>query len=328
MIKMFMRMKISFFSLISMMIIGSLQPNAALADRINLLILAEDWDEDSIPRDNRIDRAAVAKLTDVALVVSNRESSSGRYNFDGFRVYDETAISGNITTGARRSDELLIELARGVDRGRIDVLVLYTLYAENDLRYNSDGKTIAAAKINFQVMARAIDVRSGRALARTSELFSTQGFVDPNCFPTNPDKESYKNCVIREVSDALQNFAGDAVYDLLRDVIRTTYSDRSPNAGIDVDNDDCGRSQEFTIEMEYFTARQLQRFEEEISGWDCMIELELGRAGSTLTEYRLYTGRSENWIKRDIAGAMAVMGLEARVRSNGDLFSVRYEGQL
>jgi hypothetical protein len=297
---------------------------AAFADRINLLIMAEDWDTESVPRDNRIDRSIIARLSEVAQNQSIRLSD--RFDqFDGFRVYDETAVTyQNFTSGDRRSDELLIDIAKNIDSASIDVLVLYTVFAQQDF-----GPGKASLKLQLEVLMRAIDVRSGLTLARVSE-FGTSDVLPRDCMPGQSSEDELRSCVIREVAKTLRDFSGDEFSALLEDAVKESYDLGRSTTTYTADNGElCGRSERYVIEMRDFSARELMRFEEEASEWDCVEELELRNASNTISEYFLYTGRPENWVKRDVAGALAVMGLQGRIKVGSDgTITVKWDGAL
>lgn len=311
------------------LLLSSLTVSVAHADRMNILILAEDWDETSVPRDNRIDRSVIARLTEVAQNQSRRLSD--RFSkFDGFRIYDETAVTAeSFSAGARRSDELLVKMARNISDASVDILVLYTIYAEDDVTYRDDGVTPAFVTLNLEIMLRAIDLDSGRTLARVSEFDETRP-LPTDCIPNVATADEYAACVVRSVSRNLRDLAGDEFSALLTDTIIESYDLYGvSDDGTGGDIDDCGRAERFELEMRDFSPRELLRFEEEAANWDCVEELELLDTSNTIARYFLYTGRPENWVKRDLAGALAVMGLQGRIKFATDgSIAVKWDGTL
>jgi hypothetical protein len=99
----------------------SFAPSALAQQQPNLLIMGEDADLDTVPRNsrifNRVLRAIEAEL-----------------QAEGFAVYDETAVSMGITDPARvrRTDAELITVARRVQDAPIDAIIVFQIYASTE----------------------------------------------------------------------------------------------------------------------------------------------------------------------------------------------------
>ncbi|MEM8627459.1 MAG: hypothetical protein AAGF32_05915 [Pseudomonadota bacterium] len=103
---------------------------AAQAQTIKVLLVQEDSDKASLSRSNRIQRAVLNTFNDALNGPAYRDAIR-RKGISGMDVYDETAVSLNFyqQDRSRRRDEELIALSRQIRNPRMDVLVLYTLYA-------------------------------------------------------------------------------------------------------------------------------------------------------------------------------------------------------
>ena len=84
----------------------------------NLLIMGEDADEDTVPRNSRVFNRVLNALAE-------------QVNEMGFNLYDETAITlDNFAQGrVRRTDAELIDIARSVRQPPIDVVMMFAIYA-------------------------------------------------------------------------------------------------------------------------------------------------------------------------------------------------------
>ncbi len=114
------------------------------ADNPNILILGEDADRDSVPRNSRVFRRVLDAL-------------SNQLNEQGFNVYDETAVTlDDFAQGrARRTDAEIIDIARLVKRPPIDVAVIFQIYASaNQLAYTT--------KIKTRITGRLLNARTGQ----------------------------------------------------------------------------------------------------------------------------------------------------------------------
>jgi len=89
----------------------------------NILVMGEDADPDTIPRNNQVFKRVLDAL-------------ANEMNDEGFDVYDETAVtSGDLAQDRiRRTDGEIIDIARSIKRPPIDVAVIYSIYAQSEAR--------------------------------------------------------------------------------------------------------------------------------------------------------------------------------------------------
>ena len=83
---------------------------------INILIMGEDADSDTVPRNNRVFKRVLSGL-------------SNELHDEGFNVYDETAVTMDHSTQGRtrRVDQEIIDIARSVKRPLIDVATIFSI---------------------------------------------------------------------------------------------------------------------------------------------------------------------------------------------------------
>ncbi len=85
--------------------------------RINLIVMSDDADPDTVPRNSRIFNRVQLALSEYM-------------NTRGFQVYDETSVAGAINPPGRvrRRDAELIEVARAAPTP-LDAMAVYQIYA-------------------------------------------------------------------------------------------------------------------------------------------------------------------------------------------------------
>jgi hypothetical protein len=165
--------------------IGFACQNVALAgEQPNLLVVGDDADQDTVPRHSRIfNRVLAALISDM--------------NERGFKVYDETAASMDITNPGRvrRTDAELISIAQHIPKPPIDVIVVFQVYASVQQNAYSDIK-----ELRVRITGRMIQVQTGRALGNFEVAMGPRG-LKPLPVSCNRD------CILESVGNAAQPIA-------------------------------------------------------------------------------------------------------------------------
>jgi hypothetical protein len=151
--------------------------------RINLVVMSDDADPDTVPRNNRIFNRVQLALSEYM-------------NTRGFQIYDETSIAGAITppNRVRRRDAELIEIARAAPTP-VDAMAVYQIYASV--------RRSPAANIRFpevRIAGRILNVRTGQFISS----FEVGGFQLP-ALPNPCDRE----CVLENVGSHSRILATD-----------------------------------------------------------------------------------------------------------------------
>ncbi len=205
--------QLSFFmALLSVCSIFLSAPSFA-GDRPNILIMGEDADEDTVPRNSRVFKR-------VLNAVSNQLHDMG------FDVYDETAITmDNFEQGrVRRSDQELIDIGRSVRRPPIDVVVMFSIYASvKDVGYTS--------KVKTRIEGRMLQVNSGKRLGNF-EVKTPKNWTAP--------AKCNRECVLEVVGDyskILSNDLGAVLGEKLAYMVDGSIgvADGSGNGGLTTD---------------------------------------------------------------------------------------------
>ena len=165
---------------------GSGLPTAKAADQPNVLVMGEDADEDTVPRHsrifNRVNDALRSRMMEL-----------------GFRVYNETAMTMNITNPGRvrRTDAELISVAQNITAAPIDVISTFQIYASAQDNSYSDIK-----QLRLRIVGRMLQVQTGRDLGNFEVAVGPRGLkpLPPGC---NPD------CVLERVGDEAKIIANE-----------------------------------------------------------------------------------------------------------------------
>lgn len=115
------------------------------AEQPNILIMAEDASEGTVPAASRVSKSVVSAL-------------QNQMHDMGFNVYDESVISPDIANQTNeRSDSELMAIARSINRPPIDIVVAFRIYAST---LSLDTRTQVTARMN----GRMLNAQSGKFL--------------------------------------------------------------------------------------------------------------------------------------------------------------------
>ena len=153
-------------------------PTPSFAQDIpNILVMPEDSDPDTVPRDSRVQRNILGGLQD-------------RMNSRGYRVFDEQAVGidgyqqTTVSDRVRRTDQELIIVARTANQP-IDVIIAYEVFASVE-------KLDFASFARLRIFGRALDPNSGRFIGNF-EVVSPTNFRLPVQCP--------RECLLEKLSD-------------------------------------------------------------------------------------------------------------------------------
>ena len=178
-----MFLKSTLILLVTLVASACVQPKAVAKPTV--LIMGEDHDRDTIPRNNRIFTRVVNIMSDVL-------------NTEGYDVFDETAVTMDTSAQGRerRPDAELIDVARGITTPPIKVLVMFQIYARvKPPKYGS-------AKLRIRVAGRLLNVQTGQRLGSFE-------YVAPKSWRILPDCAKSRQCVLEEVGDKVKIIGED-----------------------------------------------------------------------------------------------------------------------
>jgi hypothetical protein len=137
--------------------------SAFAAERVNLMIVGNDSDENSVIAASRVFKSVTINLAD-------------QMHTAGFNVYDEAAVieHGYFDVENSRNDRDLIALVRTVKRPPIDVIVLFELSNRVD-------ETRHSRKVIASIQGRMLHVRTGQFLGNFETNSSGNWFLQTHC---------------------------------------------------------------------------------------------------------------------------------------------------
>lgn len=306
-----------------------LLPAAAEAQALNLLAMGEDADEDSVPRGNRIYNRVLLALSE-------------EMNLRGFAVFDETAVTMDITdpTRVRRIDAELIDVARAVQAPPLDVVAVFTIYASARESAFSD-----VVRPDVRIPGRLLDVRTGQLIG----AFEVDGLELPP-LPVACDRE----CLLETVGDSaaiLGTELADALALKLEGFVAApddaaTLGAAGAGAGIGTGmgtggvaivtapavtapaggaamGDDCGAlPTAFVIRFDGFDDGEVSAIEEYVNAFSCVQSTRPVRASARSAEYWHETRSDDARLNRNLRLMLEHMGVEGQVRFSGNAFVV------
>lgn len=203
---------------------------AAIAQpTINVLVVQEDWDPESIARNNRIQNATLSTFNQV-LNSPAYQSQLQQYGIQGMDVYDETALTIDFyqQDRQRRTDQELISLVRTISNPPIDVLVAYTIYAR---AVTNQFTGITALQMSMSY--RGLGVADGRYLGGDNIDLDTAGIPFTGCAAGNTGSTADPHCVKEFVSsqgERLARVAGNQLAIQLAALLGPAYGTGPINA--------------------------------------------------------------------------------------------------
>ncbi len=152
----------------------------------NLLIMGEDADLDTVARNSRIFNRVLRAL-------------ESELQAEGFRVYDETAVTMGVTDPqrVRRTDAELITVARRIQDAPIDAIIVFQIYASVE-----QNPYAAIMDLRVRIPGRMLNAQTGQALANYEITYG------PNDLPPLPPNCS-NDCVLEHVGDQARRIAAD-----------------------------------------------------------------------------------------------------------------------
>jgi hypothetical protein len=266
-------------------------PPSMAVEKPNLLIMGEDADEDSVPRNSRVFRRVLDAL-------------SNEIHNEGFDVFDETAISlDDFAQGrVRRTDAEIIDIAKSIKRPPIDIAIIFTIYASaRDFNYTT--------KIKTRVTGRILAVKSGQRLGNFEVESPREWTAAANC---------PRECLLETVGKYSKILARD-VGSVLSEKLADMY---------DSDDDDgySGTSKlanGFTIVFEGFSEDDVLDMEEYLVVFKGYRRHRAVYAGRLHHEYWYESSSTATRLNRNLRKMLDHIGISGRVRFSGNEYVLK-----
>jgi hypothetical protein len=265
-------------------------PPSMAIEKPNLLIMGDDADQDSVPRNSRVFRRVLDALTN-------------EIHNEGFDVFDETAISlDDYAQGrVRRTDAEIIDIAKSVKRPPIDIAIIFTIYASaRDFNYTT--------KIKTRVTGRILAVKSGQRLGNFEVESPREWTAAANC---------PRECLLETVGKYSKIIARD-VGSVLAEKLVDIY---------DGDRDDDGYSKAnlangFSLVFEGFSEDDMLDMEEYIVVFKGYERHRTVYSGRMHHEYWYESSSTATRLNRNLRKMLDHIGISGRVRFSGNEYVV------
>lgn len=259
----------------------------------NLLIMGEDADEDTVPRNSRVFNRVLNALAE-------------QVNEMGFNLYDETAITlDNFAQGrVRRTDAELIDIARSVRQPPIDVVMLFAIYASAErLSYTT--------KIRARIEGRLLQVTNGQRIG--------------NFEVTSPDSwrapvDCSRECILETVGANAKTLAQD-LGAILSDKLAYLVDGGSSGGGA-VASDGGGLATAYTLVFNNFTEDEMLDIEEYLVVFSGYVNHRTTRATMRNFEYWYESSIDPSRLNRNLRKMLSQLELQGRVAMDGNKVEV------
>lgn len=269
---------------------------AAAADGPNILIMGEDADLDTVPRNSRVFRRVLDAL-------------GNQLHDQGFDVFDETAVTlDEFAQGrVRRTDAELVDIARSVQRPPIDLVVMFSIYASaEELTYTT--------RVNTRIPGRLINVRTGQRLGNFE-------VVSPKTWrgPVNCDRE----CILETVGADAKILAQDLGAALTIKLQAMADSGAIALAGIDGHDTDVCFPNAYTVVLDGFDIDEVTSIEDflvrDFQGYEAHRPIY---ASLRHQEYWYETCSDSARLNRNLRRMLEYMSVAGRVTFAGNTYTV------
>ena len=260
-------------------------PPSMAIEKPNLLIMGDDGDKDSVPRNSRVFRRVMDALTN-------------EIHNEGFDVYDETAISlDDFAQGrVRRTDAEIIDIAKSIKRPPIDIAVIFTIYASaRDFNYTT--------KIKTRVTGRILAVKSGQRLGNFEVESPREWTAAADC---------PRECLLETVGKYSKVLARD-VGSVLAEKLAAIYDEDSEKSADDKPN----LSNGFSLVFEGFTEDDVLDIEEYLVVFKGYQRHRAVYSGRLHHEYWYESTSTATRLNRNLRKMLDHIGVSGRVTFSG-----------
>ena len=279
-------------------------PQAHAGDQPNILVMGEDADIDTVPRNSRIFNRVLRAM-------------EGELQAMGFRVYDETATTMDITDPARvrRTDAEILTVARRVQDVPIDVATVFQIYANAERNAHADIMDLRA-----RISGRLLNVRTGQALGNY-EVSYRPGDLPP--LPANCDRD----CVLESVGEEARRIGADVANVLARQLDNLSPAGGAGTAGGEFGTvplgDGCvGMTTGYQVTLRNFDQSQLTQIEEYLVSFRGYDHHRPMRSSASETTYWYESCSEVARLSRNLRLMTEHMDVEARIGMTGNRFNI------
>jgi hypothetical protein len=256
----------------------------------NILILGEDADEDTVPRNSRVFRRVL-------------DAMSNQLHDEGFDVYDETAITSGMAQGrVRRTDAELIDISRSLTRPPIDVGVMFSIYASaRELGYTT--------KVKVRISGRLLGIKSGQRLGNF-EVESPREWNAPKNCP--------RECLLETIGKYSKIIGADVASVLAEKLDDAVGGSRSTNGS----TTSAGVTNKYSLVFEGFTTDDILDIEEYLVVFRGYESHRPIYTSNRRAEFWYASDITTSRLTRNLRKMLDALGIRGRVGFSGNEYSV------
>lgn len=284
-----MRSSLMPFLIIFLVIFLTACTNNKTAHSVNVIIMVQDTNENSLPRNHQVVKRLINQVSD--------ELTS-----QGISVYDETAITlddFNIK-GAKTKAEL-IDFARSIHQVSLDYVVVLGIDALVK-------KTNYGQKISTSVYGQTIKVHSGNVMGN----FNVAGAK------LNANNECERYCLNNKLSDSLSAASGEVSAEISSDLAiintsRTVTPKRKRSISI---------SQDYALILNGFTAQNMTDIEDYLVMFSGYQGLHLSAVTHSFAEICYQSTIPEAKLNRNLKRMLKELNIRALINQEGNSVTI------
>lgn len=282
--------------------------------RINVIVMSDDADQETVPRNNRLFNRVVLAL---------QES----LNTSGFQIYDEvgTTLGALPQARVRRTDAELFEVARAT-QPPMDVAAVFQIYA-------SVRASTVVSRPEVRVAGRLLNVRTGQFIAAFE--------VGPGItFDPLPQSCTDRECVLERIGDESRRLGADLGRELSVKLAGFAGAPATPAAAAApahaapvaplpaavppaLPSESCeGLPTAFMLVLRDFSPEEVTRIEEMASAFRCVEHIRPVRVSSSQADYWIEARSDNARLNRNLRQMLDFIGTRGTVTFSGNRFEV------
>jgi len=280
--------------------------------RINVIVMSDDADQDTVPRNNRLFNRVVLALQETL-------------NTRGFQIYDEVGATLGALPQARvrRTDAELFEVARAA-QPPMDVAAVFQIYA-------SVRASTVLSRPEVRIAGRLLNVRTGQFIAAFEVgpgiTFDPlpQACTDRECVLERIGDESRRLATDlgRELSSKLEGFAGVAAPAVVAAPAAAPLAPAPVAPAPAVQAEGCeGLPTAFMLVLRDFTPEEVTRIEEMASAFRCVEHIRPVRISGSQADYWIEARSDNARLNRNLRQMLDFIGARGTVSFSGNRFEV------
>jgi hypothetical protein len=272
----------------------ALAPGLLSAEPLNLLVMGEDGDPESIRRHTPVFERVLPAI-------------AGELRARGLAVYDETAVTLDFydQTRVNRSDAELISLARTVQIAPIDAVTAFEIQASIE-----DSIYEGIQDLRLRIFGRVVHVDTGRLLGGYEVSYT------PGDLPPAP-LDCHRTC--------LMGFVGDQAALIAKDVGAALAAQLTnvPGAEVPATANSCDSAPNaYTLTFTDFTANEMTRVETFLAAFHGYVHHRVLNADDAKRDVRYETCADADRLERNLRVMFEQTGLEVWIEGEGQDLSV------